>query len=73
MGTGCVVQGLGFAAPVALFFLLGPFGVVLGLVLCLVLFVYGSRLANFWACGACGTKLVDDSVTTCPACRATLT
>jgi hypothetical protein len=72
IGAGCVVQGLGFAAPVLGFFTMGPVGVVLGLVAFLALFILGSRMASFYACGACGSRLASPEATACSACRAEL-
>ncbi len=73
IGAGCVVQGLGFAAPVLGFVTMGPVGAVLGLGALLVLFIVGSQMASFWACGACGSKLASPEATVCSACRAELT
>ena len=73
IGAGCVVQGLGFGAPVLGFLVMGPIGSALGLVALLVLFLIGSRMASFFACGACGSKLGAPEATRCQACRAELT
>ena len=73
IGAGCVVQGLGFAAPVLGFVTMGPVGAALGLVALLVLFILGSQMASFWACGACGSKLASPEASVCSACRAELT
>ena len=69
-GVGCVIQGTGLIAPFVLGALLGPFGVVIGLVLLLVLFFLGSAKATKWICGNCKNPIASKEVTICAACRA---
>ncbi len=71
IGSGCLVQGFGLAAPLALAVPLGVIGLVLGLVILLPLFIVGSRMSRQWTCGACGNR-VESTSTFCPAWRAFL-
>lgn len=70
MGNGCLLQGVAVLLPFigAIF---GAAGVIVGLVAAVALFVKGSSLSVRWRCGACRNFVADNSVSVCPACRAT--
>jgi hypothetical protein len=87
VGTGALVQLLGLfalGAAVYLGFLVPSFGwgwlaIVgncavwgLGLVVCTVLFMLGSRRSGRFACRNCRGRLPDKYAAECPHCRATL-
>lgn len=71
-GVGCLVQAFGFVVAGLLFLVAAVPGAVIGLAVIVGLFIYGRGLANYYACSACGTKLANSLVSTCPACRAAL-
>jgi hypothetical protein len=69
-GTGCLVQFLGLCCvPLSLLtiptivgpFILAPLGVWM--------IFKGSRLASWWECPECGSRLSSKRVRTCPGCR----
>lgn len=65
MGAGCLVQGVGLVA----LFLIFPFGLLIGV----ILLVYGSTLATRWRCSICRSRLPDKHASVCAHCGATLT
>lgn len=69
VGKGCFIQGLGLLAPILLFLLFGPGGLIAGLVLLVILLLVGSRLSVKWVCGSCRNPLPDKSVKMCPVCK----
>ena len=71
-GTGCLLQLLGLIAPFLLGAVMGPIGIVFGVILLVVLLLVGSRAAIKFKCGNCGNPVADKDVTMCPTCRATL-
>jgi len=71
-GAGCLLQLIGIIAPFAFGALLGTTGAVIGLVVLIALFIYGSTKAIKWRCGSCKNPLDSKSVTICPVCKAHL-
>ena len=80
VGAGCLIQAAGFLAPLVLYWVFGfiagasgqMFGLVIGLILLAVMFIYGSRKASLWRCGNCKNPIASKDVNMCPVCRATL-
>lgn len=71
-GTGCLLQALGLLAPIALGAAWGGPGALVGLVLLVVLWSTGTRLATRWRCGHCRNPLATADVRVCPACGSPL-
>lgn len=75
-GVGCLVQGFGILAFVVSaiipLWLFGGWMVGALVVIAIALFLWGSALSNKLVCSACGTKLLDKTVTICPGCRSSL-
>jgi len=71
-GKGCFIQALGLLAPFLLGSVFGGFGVAVGAVLLVWLFVVGSMQSRTWRCGHCKNPLVDKDIRVCPVCKADL-
>jgi hypothetical protein len=69
-GRGAALQLLALLAPFV-GALLGPPGIVAGLVALVALFWIGSQKSMPWACSDCRGR-VDRQASVCPHCRATL-
>lgn len=72
VGKGCAVQLLGIVLFV-FSFALGPVGIVGGLILAAILFIYGSAASRLLTCSNCGTHLLNKTIRECPGCHASFT
>jgi len=70
VGPGAAVQLLGIVLPIALGFMAGPAGAVVGILAGIMLLIIGGRMAILWTCGKCGNKLTSKQVKICPTCGA---
>jgi hypothetical protein len=70
VGAGCFIQGVGLGAPFVLYFLAGPVGAVIGVLILVVLFFVGSAKAKNWRCSNCKNPIADANVRICPVCKA---
>lgn len=70
-GTGAAIQGLGLLAPFV-GALAGPPGIGLGLIVAVIMLVWGSGKSMRWVCSACGNTVPDRRVTVCAACHVPL-
>ena len=53
-GIGCVYQAIGLLCPFILAALLTPMiGIPIGIVMMVILFIYGSIKSSKWVCGSC--------------------
>lgn len=68
-GKGAAVQALALMTPFLTGWLWGGFGIVIGLLMALVLFLKGSSMSMSWRCGACGNPIHDKHVKLCPVCK----
>jgi DNA-directed RNA polymerase subunit RPC12/RpoP len=69
-GGGCLIQLVGVVC-LLLAVVTAPtiIGLVIFGVLGVALLIYGSGLANWFECSACGSKISNMKVSVCPSCR----
>jgi hypothetical protein len=69
-GAGCLVQGIGLVslllAVLSIPTIIGP---LILAPLGLFLLAWGGRMAVWWECSDCGTKLSGKKLRICPGCR----
>ena len=71
LGMGCIVQAIGLLFLVGGFFLGIP-GIIIGVLICLALFIMGRRLATKYICSNCSNKIENKDVKICPVCNENL-